>query len=122
MQDASPENKLRLLMIYACVYPEKFEGDKASKLMQVAAEFSLQKALHESDTNTYNGIISDECNAMSYCMSLFVSLSFDFFSLASSVTLVEMMCMINASGNIFRFIGCRVKVWTNYYKITVQKK
>lgn len=23
-------------MIYACVYPEKFEGDKALKLMQVA--------------------------------------------------------------------------------------
>ncbi|KAG5231240.1 protein transport Sec1a [Salix suchowensis] len=37
-QDASPENKLRLLMIYACVYPEKFEGDKASKLMQVINE------------------------------------------------------------------------------------
>ncbi|KAK4578564.1 hypothetical protein RGQ29_028598 [Quercus rubra] len=35
-QDATPENKLRLLMIYACVYPEKFEGDKASKLMQLA--------------------------------------------------------------------------------------
>ncbi|XP_050385725.1 protein transport Sec1a-like isoform X2 [Argentina anserina] len=35
-QDASPENKLRLLMIYASVYPEKFEGDKASKLMQLA--------------------------------------------------------------------------------------
>ncbi|OWM64946.1 hypothetical protein CDL15_Pgr028664 [Punica granatum] len=34
--DASPENKLRLLMIYASVYPEKFEGDKASKLMQLA--------------------------------------------------------------------------------------
>lgn len=26
-------------MIYACVYPEKFDGDKASKLMQVATEF-----------------------------------------------------------------------------------
>lgn len=35
-QDATPENKLRLLMIYASVYPEKFEGDKASKLMQLA--------------------------------------------------------------------------------------
>lgn len=34
-QEATPENKLRLLMIYASVYPEKFEGDKASKLMQV---------------------------------------------------------------------------------------
>ncbi|KAE9463069.1 hypothetical protein C3L33_05023, partial [Rhododendron williamsianum] len=35
-QDANVENKLRLLMIYASVYPEKFEGDKALKLMQLA--------------------------------------------------------------------------------------
>lgn len=35
-QDASVENKLRLLMIYASVHPDKFEGDKASKLMQLA--------------------------------------------------------------------------------------
>ncbi|BFG21744.1 hypothetical protein CerSpe_080180 [Prunus speciosa] len=35
-QDTTPENKLRLLMIYASVYPEKFEGDKATKLMQLA--------------------------------------------------------------------------------------
>ncbi|KAJ4727123.1 SNARE-interacting protein KEULE [Melia azedarach] len=35
-QDINPRNKLRLLMIYACVYPEKFDGDKASKLMQLA--------------------------------------------------------------------------------------
>ncbi|KAK8522022.1 hypothetical protein V6N12_066592 [Hibiscus sabdariffa] len=35
-QDATTENKLRLLMIYAIVYPEKFEGDKATKLMQLA--------------------------------------------------------------------------------------
>ncbi|GAV60235.1 Sec1 domain-containing protein [Cephalotus follicularis] len=35
-QDAAPENKLRLLMIYASVYPERFEGDKATKLMQLA--------------------------------------------------------------------------------------
>ncbi|TVU12758.1 hypothetical protein EJB05_46428 [Eragrostis curvula] len=35
MQDMSPENKLRLLIIYAIVYPEKFEGDKGEKLMQV---------------------------------------------------------------------------------------
>ncbi|KAL6965015.1 STXBP unc-18 S1 [Sarracenia purpurea var. burkii] len=35
-QESSSENKLRLLMIYASVYPEKFEGDKASKLMQLA--------------------------------------------------------------------------------------
>ncbi|KAK7260236.1 hypothetical protein RIF29_26119 [Crotalaria pallida] len=35
-QHTSPEYKLRLLMIYASVYPEKFEGDKASKLMQLA--------------------------------------------------------------------------------------
>uniref|UniRef100_A0A7N0SZ20 SNARE-interacting protein KEULE n=2 Tax=Kalanchoe fedtschenkoi TaxID=63787 RepID=A0A7N0SZ20_KALFE len=35
-QDASTENKLRLLLIYASVYPEKFEGDKGTKLMQLA--------------------------------------------------------------------------------------
>ncbi|XP_011656699.1 protein transport Sec1a isoform X2 [Cucumis sativus] len=35
-QNASPENKLRLLMIYASVYPEKFEDDKALKIMQLA--------------------------------------------------------------------------------------
>ncbi|XP_023514794.1 protein transport Sec1a-like [Cucurbita pepo subsp. pepo] len=35
-QNASPENKLRLLMIYASVYPEKFEDDKAAKIMQLA--------------------------------------------------------------------------------------
>ncbi|XP_020573815.1 protein transport Sec1a-like isoform X2 [Phalaenopsis equestris] len=35
-QDVSAENKLRLLMIYASVYPEKFEGDKGAKLMQLA--------------------------------------------------------------------------------------
>ncbi|XP_077245139.1 SNARE-interacting protein KEULE-like isoform X1 [Tasmannia lanceolata] len=35
-QDAIPENKLRLLMIYAALYPEKFEGDKGTKLMQLA--------------------------------------------------------------------------------------
>uniref|UniRef100_A0A0D9WLI2 SNARE-interacting protein KEULE n=1 Tax=Leersia perrieri TaxID=77586 RepID=A0A0D9WLI2_9ORYZ len=35
-QDMSPENKLRLLTIYAIVYPEKFEGDKGEKLMQLA--------------------------------------------------------------------------------------
>ncbi|KAK1285793.1 SNARE-interacting protein KEULE [Acorus calamus] len=35
-QDATPENKLRLLMIYAAIYPEKFEGDKGLKLMQLA--------------------------------------------------------------------------------------
>lgn len=35
-QNATPENKLRLLMIYAAVNPEKFEGDKAAKLMQLA--------------------------------------------------------------------------------------
>ena len=40
MQDASRENKLRLLMIYASIYPEKFEGDKGTKLMQVKLQFS----------------------------------------------------------------------------------
>ncbi|XP_042403475.1 SNARE-interacting protein KEULE-like [Zingiber officinale] len=35
-QDASRESKLRLMMIYASINPEKFEGDRASKLMQLA--------------------------------------------------------------------------------------
>ncbi|KAK4416000.1 protein transport Sec1a [Sesamum alatum] len=35
-QEGTNENKLRLMMIYAAVYPEKFEGDKALKLMQLA--------------------------------------------------------------------------------------
>lgn len=34
--DTTRENKLRLLMIYAAIYPEKFEGEKGSKLMQLA--------------------------------------------------------------------------------------
>lgn len=41
VQDETPENKLRLLMIYASVYPEKFVGDRGLKLMQVAKEFLL---------------------------------------------------------------------------------
>ncbi|XP_057766763.1 SNARE-interacting protein KEULE-like isoform X3 [Salvia miltiorrhiza] len=35
-EDVSRENKLRLLMIYAAVYPEKFDDDKISKLMELA--------------------------------------------------------------------------------------
>ncbi|KAG0476173.1 hypothetical protein HPP92_013014 [Vanilla planifolia] len=35
-QDVTPENKLRLLMIFAALYPEKFEGDNGEKLMQLA--------------------------------------------------------------------------------------
>ncbi|XP_019252325.1 PREDICTED: SNARE-interacting protein KEULE isoform X2 [Nicotiana attenuata] len=35
-QDVTRENKLRLLMIYAAVHPEKLESDKLSKLMELA--------------------------------------------------------------------------------------
>ncbi|XP_047972329.1 SNARE-interacting protein KEULE-like [Salvia hispanica] len=35
-EDVSREYKLRLLMIYAAVYPEKFDDDKISKLMELA--------------------------------------------------------------------------------------
>lgn len=35
MQETDSLNKLRILMIYAAAYPEKFEGDKGAKLMQV---------------------------------------------------------------------------------------
>lgn len=43
MQDTSGENKLRLMLIYASVYPEKFEGDKAAKLMQVFPTSNILK-------------------------------------------------------------------------------
>lgn len=35
MQDTTGENKLRLLMILAAIYPEKFEGEKGHNLMKV---------------------------------------------------------------------------------------
>ncbi|XP_015085902.1 SNARE-interacting protein KEULE [Solanum pennellii] len=35
-QDVTRESKLRLLMIYASIHPEKFESDKLSKLMELA--------------------------------------------------------------------------------------
>lgn len=35
IQDISRENKLRLLMILAAIYPEKFEGEKGLNLMKV---------------------------------------------------------------------------------------
>ncbi|RDX64688.1 SNARE-interacting protein KEULE [Mucuna pruriens] len=35
-RDTSRENKLRLLMILAAIYPEKFEGEKGLNLMKVA--------------------------------------------------------------------------------------
>ncbi|XP_022874308.1 SNARE-interacting protein KEULE-like [Olea europaea var. sylvestris] len=47
-EDVTPENKLRLLMIYAAVYPEKFEDGKIAKLMELAR-------LPQEDTNAvYN--------------------------------------------------------------------
>lgn len=52
MQNMSPEYKLRLLMIYATVYPEKFEGDKGVKLMQV-------------DTNSYKSRFINSTNYVS---------------------------------------------------------
>ncbi|XP_039138227.1 SNARE-interacting protein KEULE-like [Dioscorea cayenensis subsp. rotundata] len=35
-QDISSENKLRLLMVYAAIYPEKLAGEKVAKMMQLA--------------------------------------------------------------------------------------
>ncbi|KAK9211990.1 hypothetical protein WN943_001369 [Citrus x changshan-huyou] len=34
MQDVTLDNKLRLLMIAASIYPEKFEGEKGLNLMK----------------------------------------------------------------------------------------
>lgn len=39
VQDITRENRLRLLMIFAAIHPDKFEGDKGTKLMQVAIFF-----------------------------------------------------------------------------------
>lgn len=41
MQNVTRENKLRLLMIYAALHPEKLEGDKIKKLMEVDSFISL---------------------------------------------------------------------------------
>ncbi|CAI9770317.1 unnamed protein product [Fraxinus pennsylvanica] len=65
-QNGMCENKLRLLMIYASVYPEKFDGDKATKLMQLAKLSSEDmkavknmKLLEGSDSRkTSNGTFS----------------------------------------------------------------
>lgn len=35
MQDVTRENKLRLLMILAAIYPEKFQGEKGQNIMKV---------------------------------------------------------------------------------------
>jgi len=35
VQDITHENRLRLLMILASIYPEKFEGEKGLNLMRV---------------------------------------------------------------------------------------
>ncbi|PSS26359.1 Protein transport Sec1a like [Actinidia chinensis var. chinensis] len=69
-QDSSVENKLRLLMIYASVYPEKFEGDKASKLMQLA------KLSHE-DMKTVNNMRMLECSNSRKTSAGSFSLKFD---------------------------------------------
>lgn len=39
MQDVTLDNKLRLLMIAASIYPEKFEGEKGLNLMKVGIIF-----------------------------------------------------------------------------------
>lgn len=41
VQEASREGKLRLLMILATIYPEKFEGEKGQNLMKVLGVLML---------------------------------------------------------------------------------
>ncbi|CAI0413913.1 unnamed protein product [Linum tenue] len=48
-EDASRENKLRLLMILAAIYPEKFEGEKGFNLMKLAK-------LSQDDMNAVNNM------------------------------------------------------------------
>jgi syntaxin-binding protein 1 len=40
-EEASREGKLRLLMILATIYPEKFEGEKGQNLMKVLGVLAL---------------------------------------------------------------------------------
>lgn len=42
------ESKLRLLMIYASIHPEKFESDKLSKLMEVSDLLLLYQYLESN--------------------------------------------------------------------------
>ena len=44
MQDTTRENKLRLLMILAAIYPEKFDGEKGANLMKVSLFLLLPTA------------------------------------------------------------------------------
>lgn len=39
MQDATDEQKIRLLMIYVATHPEKFETDKLAKILEVRIFF-----------------------------------------------------------------------------------
>ncbi|KAF8379309.1 hypothetical protein HHK36_028742 [Tetracentron sinense] len=68
-QDATSENKLRLLMIYAAIYPEKFEGDKGLKLMQLAR-------ISSEDMNAVNNMRLLESNTKETSTGGF-SLKFD---------------------------------------------
>lgn len=43
MQDTPRENKLRLLMILAAIYPEKLDGEKGLNLMKVGLFHCIKK-------------------------------------------------------------------------------
>lgn len=43
MQDTTRENKLRLLMILAAIYPEKLDGEKGLNLMKVGLFHCIKK-------------------------------------------------------------------------------
>lgn len=52
-QNATTESKVRLMLIYASVYPEKFEGDKSSKLMQVVTGYHILLSLYTAIYSFY---------------------------------------------------------------------
>ncbi|KAH6812581.1 Sec1/munc18-like proteins superfamily [Perilla frutescens var. frutescens] len=69
-QEQRKVNRLRLMMIYAAVFPEKFEGDKALKLMQLAR-------LSESDMKAVKNMkLIEECDSRSASKGTF-SLMFE---------------------------------------------
>jgi len=59
LQDATRENKLRLLMILAAIYPEKFEGEEGHNIMKV---FFIVSVL------VFNFLYCFEVNEQSFCL------------------------------------------------------
>ncbi|XP_021774575.1 uncharacterized protein LOC110738475 [Chenopodium quinoa] len=95
--DLSCENKLRLLMVYAAIYPEKFEGDKGSQLMQAfdwLLSFPIPDHIH--------------CNYSLRCFGLLPSATLNL--LRCSIKLVCMMFTQRLYIASHPFLRCQISV------------